>query len=517
MSAQDISPGTRPAGLKLSGPLLWTAGILLAAANFLAVLDMTIANVSVPNIAGGLGASNSQGTWVLTSYSVAEAITVPLTGWLAARFGTVRVFITAMIGFGICSALCGMASSLAMLVTFRVLQGVAGGPLLPLSQTLLLHIFPKKHQPAALGLWAMTTLIAPIAGPILGGQLCDNLGWPSIFWVNVPIAFGAAPIIFGLLKSSETVTVKKPIDFIGLGLLVVAVGSLQIMLDLGKDYDWFESPIICALATISAIGFATFLIWELTEAEPIVALKVFRHRGFATSMVTMALVFGAFYASNVLTPLWLQSNMGYTATWAGYASGMMGILALVLAPPTAVLSSKVDPRALIFIGVTWLGIVAFLWREAANSDMAFWQVDIGTLMSGIGLPLFVLPINTMALASVEPEETASASGLLNFIRTISGAFGTSIANTVWENGATRNQADLAGTLNGAESAIDSLVASGMSSDQAVGAITKLLQGQAIVLSTNQVFIGCAALFLVAAVTIWLAPKPTRVTGPNFGH
>jgi len=442
---------------------------------------------------------------------------VPLTGWLASRFGTVRIFIAAMIGFGICSGLCGMASSLGMLVTFRVFQGVAGGPLLPLSQTLLLHIFPKKQQPAALGLWAMTTLIAPIAGPILGGQLCDNLGWPSIFWVNVPIAFACAPVIFGLLKSSETATIKKRIDFVGLGLLVVAVGSLQIMLDLGKDYDWFESPIICGLAITSAIGFATFLIWELTEAEPIVALKVFRHRGFATSMGTMALVFGAFYASNVLTPLWLQSNMGYTASWAGLASGMMGILALIFAPPTALLSSKIDPRKLIFVGVTWLGIVAFFWRAGATSDMAFWQVCIGTLLSGMGLPLFVIPINSMALASVDPEETASASGLLNFIRTVSGAFGTSIATTVWENGATRNQADLVGAMNDTKAAIDGLVQNGMSHDQAVGTITQIVQGQAIMLSTDQLFTGCAAVFIAAAVTIWLAPKPARITGPSFGH
>jgi DHA2 family multidrug resistance protein len=500
----------------LTGATLWTTGILLAGANFLAVLDMTIANVSVPNISGGLGASTSQGTWVLTSYSVAEAIIVPLTGWLAARFGTVRIFITAMIGFGICSALCSLSTSLGMLVFCRVLQGCTGGPLLPLSQTLLLQIFPKKQQLAALGLWAMTTLIAPIAGPILGGQLCDNWGWPSIFWVNVPIAFLCAPVLFLLLKSSETATMRKRVDFVGLALLIVAVGSLQIMLDLGKDDDWFESSTICTLAITCVIGFAAFFIWELTESEPIVALKVFRHRGFATSMVTMGLVFGAFYASNVLTPLWLQSNMGYTATWAGYASGMMGVLALVLAPPSALLSSKVDPRKLIFVGVTWLAAVVF-WRGEATSQMAFWQIAMGTLLTGIGLPLFVIPINSMALASVDPEETASASGLLNFIRTVSGAFGTSIANTIWENGATRNQSDLAAMMTNAQGTIDQLTKGGMSHDQAVSAVTQIAQGQAIMLSTDQLFIGCALLFFFAAVTIWLAPKPARITGPSFGH
>ena len=516
MSTSALSLEQNGPSAKLSGGLLWTVGIMLAAANFLAVLDMTIANVSVPNISGGLGASNSQGTWVLTSYSVAEAIMVPLTGWVAGRFGTVRVFISAMIGFGICSALCGIASSLGMLVLFRVLQGCCGAPLLPLSQTLLLHIFPKKQQPAALGLWAMTTLIAPIAGPVLGGQLCDNFGWPSIFWVNVPIAFAAAPILYGFLKALETPTAKKPIDFIGLALLVLSIGSLQIMLDLGKDYDWFESSVICGLAIAAAIGFAAFLIWELTDAEPIVALRVFRYRGFASSMITMALVYGAFYATNVLTPLWLQSNMGYTATWAGYASGAMGVLALLLAPVCAQLSSRIDPRVLIFLGVTWLGLIV-AWRAGATSQMAFGQIALGTLLFGIGLPLFVIPLNSMALASVEEAETASASGLLNFIRTISGAFGTSIANTVWENGATRNQADLVGMMSDTQSTIDGLVHSGMTHDQAVGVVTNMVQGQAIMLSTDQLFMGCAAMFIAAALTIWVAPRPARVTGPSFGH
>src|SRR5215510_13265355 len=192
--------------------LLWSAAGLLATADFLAVLDITIANVSVPNIAGNLGVSSSQGLWVITSYSVAEAITVPLTGWLAARFGALRVFCTAMAGFGLFSALCGLSQSLETLVLFRVLQGVSGGPLIPLSQTLLLAIFPKKQQPIALALWSMTTLIAPVVGPILGGQLCDNLGWPSIFYVNVPIAFACTPVLFGLLRPHETATQKKPVD-----------------------------------------------------------------------------------------------------------------------------------------------------------------------------------------------------------------------------------------------------------------------------------------------------------------
>jgi len=311
-TADSTPRGTPRAATELAGGTLWLTAILLAVANFLAVLDTSIANVSVSNIAGGLGASNSEGTWVITSYAVAEAIVVPLTGWLVSRFGTVRVFLSAMVLFGVCSALCGLAWSMNVLVGFRVLQGVAGGPLMPLSQTLLLQIFPKRQQPAAMTLWGMTTLAAPIAGPILGGILCDNVGWPSIFWVNVPIALAAPVILWRLIRSYETPTRRVRVDAVGLALLIVWVGALQIVLDLGKDHDWFSSNLIVAISAIAVVGFVAFLIWELTEKTPIVQLAVFRHRGFSMSMITLALAFGALFASNVLTPLWLQTLMGYT-------------------------------------------------------------------------------------------------------------------------------------------------------------------------------------------------------------
>jgi DHA2 family multidrug resistance protein len=515
MSALAAAPSSS-GSLAHSPLLLWSAAGLLAAANFLAVLDITIANVSVPNIAGNLGVSSSQGLWVITSYAVAEAITVPLTGWLARRFGTLRVFVSAMAGFGLFSALCGLSNSLGMLVLFRVLQGFAGGPLIPLSQTLLLQIFPKKQQPIALALWAMTTLIAPVVGPILGGQLCDNLGWPSIFWVNVPIAFVCAPIVWFLLQTHETQTTKARVDGIGLLLLVIWVGALQIMLDLGKEHDWFESAMVCWLAVVAVIGFLAFLIWELTENEPIVSLKVFRHRGFAASMIALPLAFGAFFAGNVLTPLWLQTNMGYTATWAGYVSGTIGILAIVVAPVAAQLSTRIDPRRIVLVGILWLALTIFM-RGSATSDMDYWQIATWVFLGGIGLPLFFLPLTGMALASVDPEETAGAAGVMSFIRTLSGAVATSIVNTVWEDGASANQSEISGTLNGAQAAIDGLMQTGMSHDQAIGALTNIVYGQAVMLSTNQVFLASAACFLIAAVAICLASRPTRAASSGMGH
>lgn len=500
----------------LEGSTLWLAALVLAAANFVAVLDTTIANVSVPNIAGGLAVASSQGTYVITSYAVAEAITVPLTGWLAARLGTVRLFIGSMVLFGLFSLLCGMAGSLETLVLFRVLQGLAGGPLMPMSQTLLLRIFPKEKTGAAIGLWSMTTLIAPIMGPILGGVLCDQVSWPWIFWINVPITMLCGYVGWRLLKSQESLRENIRMDAVGLGLLVVWVAALQIMLDEGKNLDWFSSAEIIALAVTAAIGFAAFLIWEMTEKNPVVNLRVFRHRGYWASVLTISLAFGSFFGATVLTPQWLQSYMGYTATEAGHATAMSGILAVLVAPLVAQLSTRVDPRPLVFMGVMWLGGVT-LYRSFSTTDMGFWQVALPLLFQGVGMPFFFVPLTGLAMASVEPEEMASAAGLMSFMRTLSGAFATSVVTTAWEDKASYNHADLVGSIDAAGDTLRSLQDSGMSLDAASNQLNQLLQSQSIMLSTNQIFWLTGLSFVVAACAIWLAPRPTRVADTSQAH
>ncbi|HWX00552.1 DHA2 family efflux MFS transporter permease subunit [Collimonas sp.] len=500
----------------LQGAQLLGVGLLLAAANFMAVLDTTIANVSVSTISGALGASSSQGTYVITSYAVAEAITVPLTGWLANRFGAVRVFITSMIMFGIFSALCGLANSLGLLIAFRVMQGLAGGPLIPLSQTLLLRVFPKEKAPAAVGLWAMTTLIAPIAGPILGGVLCDQYSWPYIFYINVPVALICGYIGWKMLKRFESPLTKLPIDKVGLGLMVVWVAALQLMLDKGKELDWFASTEIVVLALTAAVGFIAFLIWELTERNPIVDLRVFRHRGYSASVTTICLAFGAFFGATVLTPLWLQGYMGYTATHSGQTTALSGILAVLTAPFVAKLSTKVDPRKLVCCGVLWLGMVT-LFRSFNSTDMTTFQIGWPLLMQGIGMPLFFVPLTALALSSVNPSETASAAGLMSFCRTMSGAIATSLVNTGWENNATRYHAELAGLVDQAGDAVNSLMQSGMSIDQARASIEQTLQSQSIMLSTNHMFMMAALSFLLGAIAVWFAPKPKRIADTSAAH
>jgi MFS transporter, DHA2 family, multidrug resistance protein len=501
----------------LKGGMLVIAAILLASANFIAVLDMTIANVSVPNISGSLGISSTQGTWIITSYAVAEAIIVPLTGWIAGRFGAVRTFTWAMMLFGAFSAMCALSGSLEMLVFGRICQGLSGGLLMPLSQTLLLRIFPKEKANQAMGIWAMTTLTAPILGPILGGTICDTWGWPFIFLINLPLAFLCAPVIAKMLKRYETTKVKLPIDIVGLVLLILSVGSLQLVLDLGKEHGWFEDSGIVTLAVIAGVGLVVFVIWELTAKHPIVDLRVFRHRGFTMSVIVLALAFGSMFAANVLTPLWLQSYMGYTSTWAGYATAWSGVLAVVAAPMAGLLLSKLDPRKLIFFGLIWIAVITWL-RSSVTSDVTYWQISIPLMLMGLGMPFFFVPLTGLSLGSVEPHETASAAGLQNFVRTLSGAFGTSVVQTVWEDRSAANHEELAGLTDRSGEAMATLQESGLNHDQALQYLNHAVDSQAVTIATNQVMSIVALCFAIAAVVIWLAPKPKRaVSMAEAGH
>ncbi len=506
-----------PTDQPFTGTMLWTVGFLLALANFMSVLDTTITNVSVPNIAGGLAVSPSEGTWTITSYSVAEAITVPLTGWLATRFGTVRVFTTAMVLFGLFSFLCGFSQSLGMLVFFRICQGLCGGPMIPLSQTLLLRVFPKHMAGQALALWSMTTVVAPIAGPLLGGFLCDNVGWPWIFYINVPFTLVVAYFSYRLLKPKETPGVYAKVDSVGLGLLVVWIAAMQIMLDKGKELDWFASPLIVTLLVVAVVGFAAFLIWEITQPNPIVNLRVFRHRSFATACAIMAVSYGAFFSANVLLPLWLQTNLNYTATWAGRATAFGGVLAIIFSPIVGRIGPRIDARAMITFGISWMAIM-MLWRSTFNSQVPFSHIIVPTFLQGLGVPFFFIPLMTLGTASLPMNEVASGAGLISFVRTTAGAFAVSLTTTAWEDGTDSARVAILNQGGGFQAAVDSFRSMGMSTDQAIRSFEGLVQSQAVMVATDRLFLIIGLALFVAGSLAWIAPRPRPgARGPAGGH
>jgi DHA2 family multidrug resistance protein len=490
---------------------------LLALSNFMAILDLTIVNVIVPHIAGSLAVSPNESTWVITSYAVAEAVTVPLAGWLAVRFGAVRVFVLAVLAFGLCSLACGLSQTLPMLLFFRVLQGVSGGPLMPMSQILIMHVTPPARVQIALGVQTMTTVVAPILGPMLGGLQADALGWQWAFYINIPIAVFSAVFVWGLLKTRETGREKNPIDYVGLALLVAWVSALQIMLDMGQNEDWFASPFILALAIVAALGFVAFLIWELTDRHPIVDLTVFRTPSFGVMAATAALLFAPFFAAIVLISLWLQTCMGYTATWAGYVIAFQGVLAFVGAPIVAQLISRIDPRLFLSAGIFVLA-AAMLWRTTFDLNVTFWQLAGPQFMTGLAIALFGVPLVGLPVVVVPPSHTGAAASLINFIRTLAAAIGTAVGITLWERAAAGARTGLSGVLHGPGALLDTMKDQGLSAPQSLEALDRMVDAQALMIATNNVYLLVGVLLAALSAAIWLMPRPTtQITLRVGGH
>jgi DHA2 family multidrug resistance protein len=499
----------------LTGGALVLGTLSLSLATFMNVLDSSIANVSLPSISGDLGVSISQGTWVITSFGVANAISVPLTGWLTQRFGAVRLFTLSVILFVIASILCGLAPSIEMLIAFRVLQGFVAGPMIPLSQTLLLSTYPPQKAGTALALWGVTTLVAPVAGPLLGGYITDNFTWPWIFYINIPVGIFAAFVTWSIYHKRETPTVKRPIDGVGLGMLVLWVGCLQVMLDKGKELDWFNSPVIVTLAVVVVIAFAVFVAWELTDEHPVVDIRLFAGRNFAFGAATLSIAYGLFFGNVVLLPLWLQQYMGYTATSAGMALAPVGILAIVLTPIVGRNVAKWDPR--------WMATGAFvlfalvLWmRSKFTSDTDFGTILLPTLIQGGAMAFFFIPLTTLTLAGLPPSRIPAAAGLSNFVRITMGAMGTSIATTLWDNRATMHHEHLVEqmAMNGTalDNATTALTQAGLPTAGAYASINRLVDVQAFTKAADDIFIASAVTFLFLIFTIWFTKRPPRIAG-----
>ncbi len=505
----------------LHGAKLGLFTVAVSLAIFMNVLDTSIANVAIPTLAGDLAVSPDEGTWVITSFAVSTAIALPLTGWLGKRFGEVRLFVASVLLFTLFSWLCGLSSSLVMLVVFRVLQGAAAGPMIPLSQSLLLMNYPDEKKGIALAVWSMTAVVAPVVGPILGGWITDDFSWPWIFYINVPVGMVSAYVTWQLLRRRETATVKAPIDVVGLGLLIVGVACLQIMLDKGNDLDWFDSPFIITLAVIAVVALSFFVAWELTDRNPIVDLSLFKERNFTIGTIGISLGFMVYFGSVVIFPLWLQTQMGYTATWAGFAAAPVGLLALVVAPIVGRTMYKIDMRAIVSFAFIVFALVSF-WNASFNTDVSFRQLVLPRLVFGLGVPCFFIPLIAMSLSGLPGNRVASASGLTNFLRILGGSFGTSLSITLWDRREALHDYRLTEHITAynpvSQHGLAELQRLGTDPLAAMEATARMISQQAFMLATNDLFWLSGWIFLGLLLLVWLARPPfTAAGGAGAAH
>jgi DHA2 family multidrug resistance protein len=505
------------AGAPMSGIGLAFTAIALALGTFMQVLDSSIANVSVPTIAGDLGVSADQGTWVITSFAVANGVSVPLTGWLMMRYGVVKTFVVSVALFTVASFLCGISWNLASLIIFRVLQGGVSGPMIPGSQALLISIFPPAKRGAALAIWSMTTLVAPIMGPVLGGYISDNMSWPWIFLINVPVGIACTWLCWRNMKSRETPTRKLPIDTTGFILLLIWVGALQIMLDTGKDADWFSSAAIVVMVVVALIAFVAWTIWELTEKNPIVDLSLFRSRNFTMGCVVTCLGYGVFFGINVLQPLWLQTHMNYIATWAGLVAAPSGVVAVILTPFAAQVMSRVDARWTA--SVAMLAFAASFWmRSGFTAQASFGALVVPMLVQGVAMSTFFVSMISITLNGVPSTKIPAATGLSNFTRLTAGGFAAALTTTIWDRSEAVHQTRLAEAVGSTDPnwmrAMGGLGHAGMSLPQSVSALTRQFVDQAYLLATLDFFRASAWIVILLVPLIWLTQGSKGAPG---GH
>jgi MFS transporter, DHA2 family, multidrug resistance protein len=487
-------------------PNLVLATIGLSLATFMQVLDTTIANVSLPTIAGNLGVSQDQSTWVITSFAVSNAIALPLTGFLTRRFGEVKLFVWATILFSMASLLCGIAQSMGMLIGFRALQGAVAGPMYPITQALLISIYPPAKRSMALALLAMVTVVAPIAGPILGGWITDNYSWPWIFFINVPIGIFASMVVSNQMRLREVVTQLPKIDYVGLITLVIGVGALQVVLDKGNDDDWFNSTFIIITAIVSAIAIIIFLIWELTDKDPIVDLRLFRHRNFRMGTIALVLAYAAFFAIGLLVPQWLQLNLGYTATWAGLATAPLGIIPVLLTVIVGKYATRFDLRLLTSGAFVVMGATCFL-RSNFYIGIDFEHVALVQLLQGLGVAFFFMPVTTILLSDLRPNEIAAGGGLATFLRTMGASFAASLTTFLWQHRGIMHHARLAEQITPYNPNVQQAMAQTGDSQTAVAVLDQTITLQGLQISFNEVFHLLGWIFLSLIVVIWMAKPP----------
>lgn len=505
----------------------WLIAFAVMMAAVMEVLDMTIANVALDHIRGSLSAGVDEAAWVLTSYIVANAVVLPLTGWFGSYFGRKRVFLFCVVSFTVSSLLCGAAPNLELLVLFRVIQGACGGALMPMSQAILLETFPPSEHAKAMAVWGLGMMLGPILGPILGGWITESYSWRWIFYINVPFGFLAFFLISTSLEDPSYVKrVIKRIDWWGLSYLVLAVGCGQIVLDKGEREDWFSSDLIVALTIISAASFLLFLWQELRTKEPIVDLHVFKNRSFTVGTIFTTVVMFALYGTMVLTPLYCQLLAGYTPLLAGKVVGLqyVGTFASILLAGR--LFNRFDPRLLVFIGCWSAGYGAWSMADF-NPQIDYWGIAWPGLFRGIGSGFIFMPLSTLSLGSVPKVQMGTASGLFNMVRTIGGSIGIALLVTFLSRGAQMHQNYLSAHVHLYNPAVWRRITAiggvlpwvageGGGADSALGVLYGEIQRQSLLMAFVDDFRLIAYLFFFLSPIVFLMRRPQQVVSGG-GH
>ncbi len=504
----------------------WLIGGAVMLGTFMEVLDTTVVNVALPHVAGNLSATTDEATWVLTSYLVANAIILPMTGWLANHFGRKRILLLSVLGFTLSSLACGLAPSLSLLILFRVIQGATGGGLQPLSQAIMLEAFPPEKRGRAMAFWALGIVVAPMLGPVLGGWITDTYSWRWIFYINLPIGILAAVMCMLFIFDPSYIRRRsESVDYWGLGLLVVGMGALQIFLDKGQQEDWWSSYTIRVLAFLAFAGLAAFIVRELTTEHPIVDLRALRDRTFATATLMMTIIGFVLYGSTVLLPLWLQTLMGYPALQAGLAMLPRGMGSFLFMPIVGILMGKFEPRKLLAIG---LAVVAysFLLFARLNLQSGYWDIFWAQIIQGVCMGLIWVPLSTTSVENIPPSRMGNATSIYNLMRNIGGSIGIASITTIYARSTQTNTAILGAHVNpynpGARQLLSgtaaALHAAGAdvftAQHQALGITFGMVQQQAAMLAFVKCFRLMGILFFALLPLILILRKPRHHGGDH---
>jgi len=505
----------------------WIIAVSVMFATFMEVLDTTVVNVSLPHIAGNLSATIDEATWVLTSYLVANAIILPMTGWLASTFGRKRLMMAAVVGFTTSSFLCGLAPNLASLIVFRIIQGATGGVMQPLSQAVLLEAFPPKDRGKAMGFWGLGIVVAPILGPVLGGWLTDAYSWRWVFYINIPV--GIASLVMTQLYIFDPPYLRgsagKSIDYWGIGMLAVGIGALQYVLDKGQQDDWFASNLILALAVVSAVCIVALIVHELTTEEPIVDLRVFKVRSYAIGVFLMTIVGFVMYGSMVLLPIMLQTLLGYPPLQAGIALAPRGIGSFIMMPLTGMMVGRIDARKLLIVGLV-VGGGTMLWLSQMSLSAGYWDFFWPQVIQGAGISLLFVPLTTIAMDAIPREKMGYATSLFSLMRNIGGSIGIAVTGTLLARHTQATSVLYSANITGLDPTSQSMfyqmrgafMAQGAdittATSRAYAALHGMVMRQASILSFVGLFQLLGVVFLVVVPLVFLMKRPRASSGPG---